>query len=108
MVIFHMFAKIFSPLLGPKSDFKSHFGLLEVDSFLAKLSKIDLYVLENQGHDNKIENFPMFRRVPEAVPYTKRTVIHQGFRWYASLLRSCAFKPFFSAKTVMSRFPLYQ
>ena len=43
MVVFHMFAKIFSRFLRPKSDFKLHIGLLEVDSFSAKLSKFDLY-----------------------------------------------------------------
>ena len=57
MVVFNMLTKIFSPIFGQKSDFKLRFGLLEVDSFSAKLSKMALYVLENHGPRSQNRKF---------------------------------------------------
>ena len=62
--------------------------------------------LKTMDYDQKIANFPMFRTFPEEKTPTKSSVLNWGIEWYVSLPRSRAFKPYFSAKTVMSTFSL--
>ena len=57
IVISYMLTKIFRPIKPSKSDFKLKNKSLKVGPFSTKLSKINLYVLQNHGPWSQIREF---------------------------------------------------